>query len=107
MTNISYVTGDDSFCIKVDGHAGYAEKGADIVCAAVSALCCTLAARVTETTAEGQYDIYIDKAHGRMMVSACGKSALDAFMTILPGLEQTAYAFPDNVHIAEEVNGGV
>ena len=33
---------DEWFDIQIEGHAGYAEKGKDIVCAAVSALYQTL-----------------------------------------------------------------
>ena len=33
----------DGYTHEIEGHAGYAERGSDIVCAAVSALFCTLA----------------------------------------------------------------
>lgn len=111
MTKITYFTKpeDDFFYLKVDGHAGYAEKGGDIVCAAVSALACTLSARVMDTTAEACYDVYADKEHGRMLISASGKHAMEAFETVLTGLKDVAYAFPEYVSVTEteQNNGGV
>lgn len=111
MTAITYFTKPehDFFYLKVDGHAGYAEKGGDIVCAAVSALACTLSARVMDTTGEACYDIYADKEHGRMLISASGKEAMEAFKTILTGLKEVAFAYPEYVSVEEtaEGNGGV
>lgn len=107
MTKITYIKQDDYLHLKVDGHAGYAEKGADIVCAAISALCCTLASRVAEVTSIGQYDIHIDKDNGRMSIICRGQKAMDAFETVLPGLKQAAVAFPENVSIEDITNGGV
>lgn len=112
MTKITYTTNPehDFFYLKVDGHAGYAEKGGDIVCAAISALACTLSARVMDTTTTSNYDVYADKEHGRMLISASGKEAMEAFRTILTGLKDVAYAYPEYVSIEETErgsNGGV
>lgn len=39
MTNILFQKRDDKFiAFKIEGHSGYADKGEDIVCAAISAL---------------------------------------------------------------------
>lgn len=38
MTRIGFIHGSDG-CVSVEGHAGYAERGRDVVCAAVSTLC--------------------------------------------------------------------
>lgn len=107
MTKITYIKQDDYFHLKVDGHAGYAEKGADIVCAAVSALCCTLASRVTDILDSTQYDIHVDRKDGIMSIVCKGAKAMDAFETVLPGLEQAAIAFPEYVSIRDITNGGV
>ena len=48
--------------LEVKGHAGYAAEGHDIVCASVSALCCTLAAALDPDNSEVKLmpgDIYI------------------------------------------------
>lgn len=42
MTRIFYREYYERTLIEIDGHSGFGEKGKDIVCAAVSALTCTL-----------------------------------------------------------------
>lgn len=39
MTKVCYVCTDDHVSLVLNGHAGYAEHGKDIVCAGISALC--------------------------------------------------------------------
>ena len=39
MTQVRYDRVGNSFLLACQGHAGYAEKGKDIVCAGISALC--------------------------------------------------------------------
>lgn len=46
MIELSYSEG--AFSLRVRGHAGYAPRGQDIVCAAVSALCAALEAALSE-----------------------------------------------------------
>ncbi len=106
MTQIIYRTDEDSFVVKISGHAGYAEKGSDIVCASISSLAQTLALSIMDTTDKVDYNVEIDKDHGMMLISAKGRKALDAFEVVLKGFEQTAFAFPENVSISK-LNGGV
>ena len=42
MTHVYIGRQGDRFCLECLGHAGYAESGKDVVCAAVSAICQTL-----------------------------------------------------------------
>lgn len=42
MTHVYIGRHGDRFCLECLGHAGYAESGKDVVCAAVSAICQTL-----------------------------------------------------------------
>lgn len=42
MTEIKYTINDDEFSIVAEGHADYAERGKDIVCAGISCLLQTL-----------------------------------------------------------------
>lgn len=83
--------------IRICGHAGYAEHGKDIVCAAVTALAQTLIMSVEELTDdEIQYEI----SPGRVEIhyrdlSEAGKLLVDSFFI---GIERIAEAFPQNVH---------
>lgn len=42
MTNITIEASDGGWCMVAEGHAGYNPGGPDIVCAAVSMVCCAL-----------------------------------------------------------------
>lgn len=83
--------------IRICGHAGYAEHGKDIVCAAVTALSQTLIMSVEELTDdEIQCEISLGRAeiHYRDL-SEAGKLLVDSFFI---GIERIAEAFPQNVH---------
>lgn len=102
MTTITYHRDRKGFDITMQGHAGYAARGADIVCASLSALAQALYIRVAETTSETDYDIDIDEDQCLIHVSAKGAIARGAFDTVLCGLEQVAEAFPEYVAICEQ-----
>ena len=44
MTTVTYYEENDEISVRIKGHAGYDEKGSDIVCAAISTLGQTLLA---------------------------------------------------------------
>ena len=88
--------------ITINGHAGYAPHGQDIVCAAVSALVQTFIASVEElthdeikatTNAQGQ----IQSIQYRNL-SAEGTTLLSSFFV---GIRMIADAFPENVLVKD------
>lgn len=87
-----------SECIIIDGHAGYAEPGQDIVCAAVSALVQTLIQSIEDLTSDKiTYDIspgWADIKHGNLSQRA--KLLVDSFFV---GVEMIANEYPYNVRI--------
>lgn len=84
--------------IHITGHAGYAEAGKDIVCAAISALYETLA--LHELTLSGY-----DKAQDIRFVRAIPPAVtvmqpiLDAFAA---GMKQIAKQYPEHVKVYRE-----
>lgn len=84
--------------ITIDGHAGYAEAGKDIVCAGVTALTENLIDSIeslTEDTIQyeilpGRVDIYY------MNLSECAKLLVDSFFLGICGIAQD---FPEHVKI--------
>ena len=76
--------------LEIDGHAGYAEKGKDIVCAAVSALACSLVCYV-----RGK----VEREDGHMSFSAGKMStrARGAFDCTYGGFTMLADAYPTHV----------
>lgn len=84
--------------IKISGHAYYAEKGRDIVCAAVTALTETLIKSITDLTDDKiKYDIkpgWVDIKHRDL--SEKSKTLIDSFFI---GICITANMFPENIRI--------
>lgn len=74
--------------LTVDGHAGYAETGKDIICAAVSALSQTLIRSMQALTED---EIDLEMAHGHINIryknlSECGKLLVDSFFIGISGI---------------------
>lgn len=84
--------------ITIEGHAGFAPHGHDIVCAAVSALAQTFVASVEEMTAD---NIKSDMTAGRAVIeyeslSEESKLLMDSFLL---GIRMIAAEYPDNVKL--------
>ena len=84
--------------ITIDGHAGYAEAGKDIVCAGVTALTQTLVKSLSDLTSEEiQYDITPGRADIYFKdLSEAGKLLVDSFFLGICSIEQD---FPEHVKI--------
>lgn len=85
-------------CIRVEGHAGYAEPGKDIVCAAVSALVQTFTASVEELTTD---EIECEFGAGKALIqygdlSANAQLLVDSFFV---GCRMVADSYPENVQL--------
>ena len=76
--------------LEIDGHAGYAEKGEDIVCAAVSALACSLAAYVSGIEERGD-------GHMRFSAGKMSSRARGAFDCVYGGFAMLAHKYPAHV----------
>ena len=98
MTKIVYWKTEDAFEVHLDGHAGYAGYGNDIVCASLSTLIQTLAARMPAVT--DRYDFNLES--GNAWVRGMGEEAVNAFLTVLTGLRGVQESFPNYVSIHEE-----
>ena len=76
--------------LEIDGHAGYAEKGKDIVCAAVSVLACSLVGYVSGCVK--REDGHMSFSAGKMSSRARG-----AFDCAYGGFAMLAEAYPAHV----------
>ncbi len=84
--------------LEISGHAEYAEKGKDIVCAAVTALACTLE-RCMEKAGEGS----CEWKEGETCFTASGTENLrPCFETVVTGLQLLAEEFLDYVNIRSD-----
>lgn len=102
MIAIDYTVNGDTAELHVRGHAGYAPHGSDIVCAAVSSLCQTLALSVANeisdcTLRQKAGELYIcSRPHGK----AERLISLELFGHTMRGLRAVEKEFPENIKIA-------
>ena len=89
--------------IHVEGHAGYAPHGQDIVCAGVSALVVTLERSLSELTKD---DIKCDIQPGRAVIEyrQLSKAARLLVSAFFIGINGIAESYPGNVEVKQEGN---
>lgn len=94
---------DGGYCrMSVTGHAGAAPKGADLVCAAVSALVQTFAGWVKERGEERTLETDVRIEEGRAVIAASAgilemQRLLDCFEVICFGLENLDRQYPEYI----------
>ena len=98
MTRITYDR--EELRLEMEGHAGAGPKGADPVCAALSMLMLTLAARMRER--EEETLPAVSQAPGRFMICCRpeeGEAALcrESFDTVAAGIAVLAENRPENI----------
>jgi uncharacterized protein YsxB (DUF464 family) len=91
--------------LEVNGHAGYAEPGKDIVCAGISALVLALPAQFDHMGIK--YKLDMDEQKGLLKVNARPSSQMryicyTVFNTIYAGLVALAQHYPEYVKIKKE-----
>lgn len=98
MIQVTYNEAGDEMILRAEGHAGYAEKGKDIVCAAVSVLMQTLACSVDANNTGNTFGLSDGKNGNRLTVQA-PMSVLnrDKFDLVVEGLIRLAENYPENV----------
>ena len=108
MTRIRYRELNNGCLFSCEGHAGYAPRGGDIVCAGISALCTALLRRLEEMSLTGMVRIArCDVTDGalelRVETDEDDKmSALllnDTFAVVLAGLSALEEEYEDYVEI--------
>jgi uncharacterized protein YsxB (DUF464 family) len=91
------------YSISSEGHAGFAEEGQDIVCAAVSALMQALSVGLEEVIELKDVTCSSDRDAPMMSIewSGGGISSQQIAMTILLSLKGVAVSYPGFVSVAE------
>lgn len=97
MTVIQYKADDNSFDLTMDGHAGYAPAGSDIVCAGISALLFALCRRLDDVSSDADIDLREDG--GSAHIRSSGRQSMEAFYTVLSGLDLIASYYPEYITI--------
>ena len=97
MITARYTVEENTHNLTVYGHAGYSEKGTDIVCAGVSAIVQALIGWI-ENNPEYAECVSID--NGEVLIECNGGEDVSAvFYMVAIGLEQIANTYPDHVQI--------
>lgn len=103
MTSIEITGSDNILSFSCSGHAHYAEKGKDIVCAGISALCAALLRRIRELEGKGHTQIKeCVLSDGCFILRfTLTEKAEDCLRTVMCGFEFIAGAYPENCRIAD------
>jgi len=96
----------DRMRLEISGHAGYAEKGQDIVCAGVSALLYALAAVLEEAEARGRTTAELKESEeGAVIWADPGMGSLNEikayFRMCVKGMKIIQEQYPQHVEIKE------
>ncbi len=100
MIRVTYAEDSGKYALSVDGHAGYAEHGQDIICAACSGITFALLAYLEENQkhiTDVQEQIV---ESGRFCIVCKGAESIEtAFHMALLGLKKISSLYPDHVTI--------
>lgn len=105
MTSVNVTELNNGFLFECSGHAGAGEKGSDLVCAGVSALCIALIRRLEDMEREriikmesfalsdGELSVEVSWEDRVCAFAACG-----VLRTVTAGLERLSEMYPENVY---------
>ena len=100
MIRVYYSRGEGEHELTINGHAGYAEYGKDIVCAGVSAIAFALLGWLEHNQEELTEMEELMVEDGQVYISCAGSEKVTtAFQVALMGLVQIARAHPEYVDI--------
>ncbi|MGI5976167.1 MAG: ribosomal-processing cysteine protease Prp [Candidatus Limivicinus sp.] len=110
MTEICYSAGAGSFTLEARGHADYAPRGRDIVCAAVSSLIWALKAYVERMYGAGELigRPLLEAENGRALICArprreAAEKIRGAFELTKAGFSLLAGNYPGNVRLINKI----
>lgn len=101
MTSIEVTQSDNILRFSCTGHAGFAERGKDIVCAGISALCIALEQRITRLQKEKQTEIkeYIVSDGCFILHFTETAKSEECLKTILCGFKAIERTYPENCRL--------
>lgn len=108
MTTVRLIPMNEGLLFECSGHADYAEKGKDIVCAGISALCIALTESVEELADEKETELVgLYTADGFLSVEVrftddtySRTKTLAVFNTAMNGLRAIEALYPEHLLIA-------
>ena len=102
MIKVQFEKKEEICRLSVTGHAGAAPQGSDPVCAAVTALCYTLAQALTLELRE---KARVSLREGAAEITAPAEGAAEhTFWVVRTGLRMLAYNYPEHITMEEKTN---
>ena len=105
MTYITHNTYYDEHILECSGHTGFAKRGSDLLCSAISILCLTLHYYLIEAAENGLVaNLMSDVQDGYVNIRfTCprGSEADKCFTAITGGFRMLAESFPDYIFYEE------
>ena len=107
MVDAGIFYGRDSLTVTLSGHADFAPKGLDIVCAGVSALTIALSEAVSAVVKPSDADaLMLSFSDGEFYLNIGGIKSFDAYKTMRSvflmfqlGLSKIAESYPENIRL--------
>ena len=98
MINVTFTEEGEKLSLRLEGHAGYAEHGNDIVCASASILAYTLASFV-----KGVENSIVDLTSGDTTIECetSDEAVAKAYLHTKRGYELLAFNYPQYVRLIE------
>ena len=97
MTKIIYYEEGDEISVDISGHAGYAKKGMDVVCSAISMLGCTMLAYFEVDHEQFNYI----QQDGHIWAYAKGENIPTAFHVIMMGYHLLEDNYPEHIEVVK------
>ena len=107
MINVTFTESGKKFSLRVEGHAGYAEVGKDIICASASILANIFAVTILECDEAIEVDSIVDLASGDTTIECNCKNeetyvkVANAFHYTKLGYALLAHNYPQYVRLIE------
>ena len=102
MINVAY---DGGYSLKIDGHAGQADHGKDVVCAGASVLLYSLAEFIADNRERCvSLEISLKSGQGRVVAhpnAEFKKEARAAFLTAIAGYRHLVHTFPEYIRFSD------
>ncbi|MBR2478923.1 MAG: ribosomal-processing cysteine protease Prp [Clostridia bacterium] len=96
MISITFTNRGNRLSLRLEGHAGYAEHGKDIVCASVSILAYTLASFVNEVE---NSTVDLTSADTTIECATTDETVVNAYLYAKRGYELLAFNYPQYVRL--------
>jgi uncharacterized protein YsxB (DUF464 family) len=98
MLNITFAESGNKLSLRLEGHAGYAEEGKDIVCASASILAYTLASFVRDVE-----NSIVDLTSGDTTIECetSDEAVVNSYLHTKRGYELLAFHYPQYVRLME------